>query len=114
MTKPRNIAAIAVALLLASLLAGQVALAEGDQVQRKDFALIGEVVAVDLTQGTFEVAPDSGYWGGGATVTIYTDSATRFAPKGVSLGTLDPGDEVRTSGRLVDGLPVAEVVAVAP
>jgi hypothetical protein len=107
-------ASVVLALAVIGLLAGQVAFAEGGQVKRKDFALIGDVVEVDVQGSSFDVAPESGYWGGGSPVTIHVNGETRFAPAGVSLETLQPGDEVRTSGRLVGGLLVAEVVAVAP
>jgi len=110
-----GIAATAVlALALVGIVIGQVAYAEGGQVKRKDFALIGAVLDVDADAATFDVAPESGYWGGGSVVTIHVTPQTRFAPTGVSLLTLDPGDEVRTSGRIVDGDHVAEVVAVSP
>lgn len=101
-----------VAIAAAVLLAGQVASAEGGQVKRKDFALIGLVE--DVGEATLDVRPTSGYWVGGTVVTISVTGETRFAPSGVSLSTLSEGDEVRTSGRLVSGALVAEVVALAP
>ncbi len=101
-------------LALVGLIVGQVAFAEGGQVKRKDFALIGSVVSVDVPASRFEVAPEAGYWGGGSVVTIYINGQTKFAPAGVDLSTLEVGDEVRTSGRLVAGQLVAEVVALAP
>ena len=108
------IATAVLAIALIGLVVGQLAFAEGGQVKRKDFALIGAVVEVDVPAAAFDVAPESGYWGGGDVVTIHTTPETRFAPTGVSLLTLSPGDEVRTSGRIVDGDHVAEVVAVSP
>lgn len=110
-------AALAIlALVLVGLAAGPMTVsAGGDQVSRKDFALIGDVVAVDVAAGTLEVAPTSGFgYYGAAQVTIYTDAGTQFSPAGTSLASIAVGDEVRTSGRRVDGHMVAEVVVLAP
>lgn len=107
---------VLVGLLAALALAtGATAWAGGDQVKRKDFAFIGDVVSVDLGAGSLAIAPTSGFgYGGAAQVTVHVDGDTQFSPAGTSLATLSPGDEVRTSGRLVEGRLVAEVVVLAP
>lgn len=103
-------------LLAIALVASQMpVLAGGNQVNRKDFALIGEVLSVNLTARQVTVAPSSGFgYAGAPSVTLQTTPATRFSPTGTSLETFAMGDEIRASGRLIDGQLVAEVIALAP
>lgn len=107
---------VLVGLLVAlALVTGATASAGGDQVKRKDFAFIGDVVSVDEEASSLEVAPTTGFgYGGAAQVTVHVDGDTQFSPAGTALATLRPGDEIRTSGRLVDGRLVAEVLVLAP
>ena len=116
MTKHGRTTLWIIALLALALVASQVTvLAGGDQVSRKDFALIGDVLSVNVPAGQVTVAPSSGFgYGGAASVVLQTTPATRFAPTGTSLETLVAGDEIRASGRLIAGQLVAEVIALAP
>jgi hypothetical protein len=92
---------LVVLFLLLSMFAIQLqALAGGDQVSRKDFAIVGQVVGVDVTAGCIyvNVSEGFGYYGVAMPLPLMTDGETNFSPQGVSLETIQEGDIIRASG----------------
>ena len=120
MKRVRRIAFWAAVLVLLIAVLGQAqVLAGGDQRFRKDFAIVGQVVEVDLDSGCVYVKPVTGfgplgmYLGDDAPpLPLHTDSETGFSPKGTSLETIVGGDELRATGTVTDGVFLAERIVI--